>query len=148
MLYELHVEAFKHKPEQPVESLLRRTEERKFGRTEYFVAEIALRNAEIVKLESERSGLMGELGRVKEGLSESESRVKALESERSGLMGELGRVKGELSEIEHSFGYTFMKFYASHVDRLFPDGTYRGELRKRVAAGLGMIRRRETSGRS
>jgi len=45
---------------------------------------------------------------------------------------ELSQVKQELSEIKHSAGYKFMKFYASHIDQLFPDGTSRGHLRRKL----------------
>jgi hypothetical protein len=40
------------------------------------------------------------------------------------------RLESELSVIKSSFGYKLMKFYASGIDRLFPEGTSRGELRK------------------
>jgi len=42
----------------------------------------------------------------------------------------------ELDSIRHSFGYKFMKFYASHIDQLSPDGTSRGKLRKKIGARL------------
>jgi len=42
----------------------------------------------------------------------------------------------ELTEIKHSISYKFMKFCASHIDKLFPDKTSRGNLRKNVISKL------------
>ncbi len=42
----------------------------------------------------------------------------------------------ELDNIRHSLGYKFMKFYASRVDQLSPDGTARGNIRKKIGARL------------
>ncbi len=39
-----------------------------------------------------------------------------------------------LSNIKRSFGYKVMRFYSTRIDKLFPDGTRRGEFRK-VATG-------------
>jgi len=35
----------------------------------------------------------------------------------------------QLDEVRHSFGYKFMRFYASKFDGIFPEGTARGEFR-------------------
>jgi GT2 family glycosyltransferase len=46
------------------------------------------------------------------------------------------RLQSELSEIKGSFAYRLMRVYASKIDRLFPDATSRGMVRKKVTAAL------------
>lgn len=90
ILYELHVEAFKGKPEEPVGAPVGRKEKGKPKRIEYLTTEISLRNAEIAKLETERSGLIEQLNQTKKELSQS---------------------KSELENIRRSFGYKLIKFF-------------------------------------
>jgi glycosyltransferase involved in cell wall biosynthesis len=49
---------------------------------------------------------------------------------------ELNQTRSELNAIKGSFGYCFMHFYASRIDRLFPEGTARGKLRKMISTRL------------
>jgi GT2 family glycosyltransferase len=41
-----------------------------------------------------------------------------------------------LANIKRSFGYKFMRFYSSRIDKLFPEGTRRGEFRKVVTGSI------------
>jgi len=45
----------------------------------------------------------------------------------------------ELDAIHHSFGYKLMRFYSFRIDRAFPGGTARGEIRKIATASLRII---------
>ena len=85
------------------------------------------------------SELSGELNRTRTALSQRESSVQVLEAERSKLSEELNRTKREFEIVRHSFGYKLMRFYASRIDRLFPQGTSRGELRKIATTSLRVI---------
>lgn len=45
----------------------------------------------------------------------------------------------ELQEIKRSFGYNFMKFYATRIDQLCPSETRRGEARKILTSSIRVI---------
>jgi hypothetical protein len=47
-----------------------------------------------------------------------------------------GRSLAEMDRIIDSFGYKFMQFYSSRIDKLFPDGTRRGKFRKIVTGSI------------
>jgi GT2 family glycosyltransferase len=68
---------------------------------------------------------------------ESQLRVKdeKLELERR----RLEELDSALSSITSSFGYRVMRFYASRIDRFFPDGTRRGRVRRLVQSGLRVL---------
>ncbi len=78
--------------------------------------------------------------------ADKETLVAQVESARAEIHGQLEmaqaqltQIKQELNDIRRSFGYKLMKFYASRLDRLFPDETFRGELRKIVTAYLRVL---------
>jgi len=79
----------------------------------------------------ERTGLAQRLDRE----------VKEAKNERAELVLQLSEARNELQMFRQSFGYAFMKFYSSRIDRLFPDGTSRGELRKMATASVQLLRR-------
>jgi len=78
------------------------------------------------------STLVEQLKNLSIDLSRLESRISELESEKQ-------RLQSEISIIRGSLGYRFMRFYASLIDRMFPNGTRRGEFRKIVTASLHII---------
>jgi glycosyltransferase involved in cell wall biosynthesis len=49
---------------------------------------------------------------------------------------QLDKARIEIENIRSSFGYRFMRFYASRIDRLCPNGTRRGRVRRRLVASL------------
>jgi hypothetical protein len=49
---------------------------------------------------------------------------------------QLQSVHEELQNIRSSFGYNAMRFFASKIDRLCPEGTRRGEFRKLIVASV------------
>jgi 2-polyprenyl-3-methyl-5-hydroxy-6-metoxy-1,4-benzoquinol methylase len=73
--------------------------------------------------------LTNELNLSRTKLAQHESTIQLLEAEKN-------KLTNELSMIRHSFGFRIMRFYGPHIDRLFPDGTSRGEFRKRIVASL------------
>lgn len=66
-------------------------------------------------------------------------KLEQAKNERAELVHQLNRNRSELEQIRSSFGYAFMKFYSSRIDRLFPNGTSRGEFRKVVTASVQVI---------
>ena len=76
-------------------------------------------------LEMSRISLTEELNKSRTSLAQCETEIKGLEA--------------ELRVIKHSFGYLSMRFYATRIDRLFPEGTRRGELRKIVATSIATL---------
>ena len=68
-----------------------------------------------------------------------ESKLQALRTELSLAHEESSKFLAEMSAIRSSIGFKFMKFYASKIDRLFPDGTSRGEFRKVVRGSLKIV---------
>jgi len=55
-----------------------------------------------------------------------------LEKERDETEKERNALRSELTDIKNSFGYKFMRLYGSIIDQTLPDGTKRGELKRRV----------------
>jgi hypothetical protein len=55
------------------------------------------------------------------------------------MTGQLNQLKKELDDIHRSLSYKFMRFCASRIDALFPDGKIRGKLRKIAIASLRKI---------
>jgi len=90
-------------------------------------------------LESEKQSLQSEVADRDSKLAKLESRVSELESRLSMLESEKQSLQSEISIIRSSLGYRFMRFYASVIDRMFPDGTRRGEFKKIVKASLHII---------
>ena len=49
---------------------------------------------------------------------------------------EIDALRSELTSIKKCFGYKFMRFYGSVIDQALPDGTKRGEFKRRVLHSL------------
>ena len=126
MLYELHMEAFKTEQDKTTESMQQANELRG---TQYLVAEHALRNEKIAKLETE----LLHSRRLQDELDET---IRTLESDLGNAKRAFSRATTELNTIKESFGYQFMRFYGKGIDRLLPEKTARGEFRKIVTAEL------------
>jgi len=108
--------------------------------------ELAQLESSIQSLEAEKTRLSRELGDAKGELAQLESSIQSLEAEKTRLSEDLATVReditqvryelssavGELGAIKQSLGYRFTRFYARRIDKLFPEGTRRGELRNRV----------------
>lgn len=74
-------------------------------------------------VEDERNRLASEIAQKTNTINEQEAILRKLGSEHLALVT-------RLDEITHSLGYKFMRFYASRIDRLLPERTGRGELKK------------------
>jgi GT2 family glycosyltransferase/glycosyltransferase involved in cell wall biosynthesis len=72
---------------------------------------------------------------LNEGIDRIEEERRALDR----VNHELSHSRTELLAIQDSFGYKAMRFYASGIDRLLPEGTRRGEFRKVVIASLRVV---------
>jgi glycosyltransferase involved in cell wall biosynthesis/uncharacterized protein (UPF0335 family) len=109
------------------------------------------------KLEEENSNLRSQLASVQQEVSSKDVDLRVLrdenvtahtklESMQNNLLSMQDDMKkarevnstlgSELSSIKESFGYRIMRFYARRIDQLFPDGTRRGNLRKRLVRRL------------
>jgi GT2 family glycosyltransferase len=88
--------------------------------------------SELARFEGENAALQSELARF-------EGENAALQSELASQRRRLSELESELHAIRRSFGYKWMRFWASIVDRLFPDGTSRGNLRKTVIRSLQLL---------
>jgi hypothetical protein len=84
--------------------------------------------------------------RLEASLAERDTELQRLESERARPSGELNNARSsllhrdeQLQNIRSSFGYKVMRFSASRIDRICPEGTRRGEARKLVVASLRVI---------
>jgi len=91
-------------------------------------------------LEEQNSKLASEYATKISTISTLEERLHLLEEQNS-------IAQKTLNEIRNSFGYKFMRFYASRIDRLLPDNTRRGRLKKAIvnAAHAATERRLTTS---
>jgi len=110
------------------------------------VEELRNRSTDLCRLESRLSELESEKERLRSEIVDRdsklamlESRLSELESRLSVLESEKQSLQSEISVIRSSLGYRFMRFYASVIDRMFPEGTRRGEFRKIVTASLHII---------
>jgi hypothetical protein len=113
------------------------------SQTESLSAKVKLKEARTREIEAQLSQLREELNEAKrqriqmhEELARVESDKVKLESELSDREDSIASLEQELSAIKSSFGYKLMKSYASRIDRLFPNGTRRGRVRKRLVASL------------
>jgi len=96
---------------------------------------LAERESALQGLQAERTDLLEQLNRATYEISQTKMGL----AERGRLLEELDQVRTEIQEIRHSFAYKLMKFYASKMDGLFPEGTSRGEFRKIVTASLRIL---------
>ncbi len=69
-------------------------------------------------------------------VTEKEKVIQFLRDERAGLYQDKVRLQEELHTLKSSFGYRFMQFYGSKIDRLFPDSTNRGKFKLAVKQHL------------
>jgi GT2 family glycosyltransferase/predicted nucleic acid-binding Zn-ribbon protein len=106
--------------------------------------ELSLKGEEAVRLKNELSLKADEAATRTAELHTARDRLAILASEKDELRSKLTYTRAELDEIKRSFGYKFMRFYGSRIDRLLPDDTRRGEFRKvavqssRIAADQGL----------
>jgi GT2 family glycosyltransferase/SAM-dependent methyltransferase len=88
-------------------------------------------------LEEQNSKLASEYAMKINTISTLEERLHLLEEQNS-------IAQKALNEIRNSFGYKFMRFYASRIDRLLPDDTRRGRFKRtlvtlvRIGANRGI----------
>lgn len=78
-----------------------------------------------------------ELEKTRVDLARSEAVVTTLQADKTSLernlaksSTELANTRADLATVQESLGYRFMRFYASRIDRLLPDGIRRRQLRK------------------
>lgn len=90
--------------------------------------------------------LRNHYGKLEEDFARTRSEKDALNqelarvcSEKDSTAGKLRHAGYELQVIKNSFGYKFLRFYASRIDRLLPDGTRRGEFRKVVVSSARIL---------
>jgi serine/threonine protein kinase len=76
--------------------------------------------------------LLGQISERNQRLSS----MRELSEELNQVRAELSRTQEELSAIRGSFGHNVLLFFSKHIDRLLPDNTSRGHLRKMVVARL------------
>ncbi|MFI5448903.1 MAG: glycosyltransferase family 2 protein [Candidatus Bathyarchaeia archaeon] len=55
-----------------------------------------------------------------------------LEKERDEIEQERDALRSELRGIKKCFGYKFLRFYSSIIDQTLPDGTHRGDFKRKV----------------
>jgi glycosyltransferase involved in cell wall biosynthesis len=92
--------------------------------------------------EKEKKG--NELADLERTLNETKADLEQALEENKLWAAQLSRAKNELATIRSSFGYKFVRFYGSRVDRLCPEGSRRGEVRKLVAVSLRVLREQGT----
>ncbi len=62
--------------------------------------------------------------------------IMGIEKERDAFWNDKNELWNELRDIRECFGYKFMRFYGSVIDRTLPDGTKRGELKRKAVGRL------------
>lgn len=92
---------------------------------------IRSKNAILLQAENALGVLRNQCVVLKAELTQSHSEVEA-------AISKLLYAESELQDIKRSFGYNFMCFYASIIDRLLPEGTRRGEF-KRILVSCARI---------
>jgi len=102
------------------------------------LAEKAIANLEqqVARLKNDLSAREEEAARLKNDLSAREEEAARLKNDLSAKEKETTRLKNEIHEIKRTVGYRFARFYGSRVDQVFPDGTKRGELRRKAIERL------------
>jgi glycosyltransferase involved in cell wall biosynthesis/uncharacterized coiled-coil protein SlyX len=93
-------------------------------------SEVAQKTNTINEQEEKLRILEGELENSRRTISEKDETLRVLESDLGSTKLAFSRETTELSTIKESLGYRLMRFCASGVDRLLPDGTRRRQLRK------------------
>jgi glycosyltransferase involved in cell wall biosynthesis len=105
--------------------------------------ELSKARVDLTDREARIESLIGEKTHLEEELAETVSATESLRAERTALVEELDKAQATLSDtaeelevIMDSFGYRFMRFYATRIDRFFPEGTRRGRLWKKIATHI------------
>ena len=112
--------------------------------------EEAKRNSTLTELQNETGRLQNENLRLHEEEAKRNSTLTELQNEKLRMQLEITSMHddlrklheenlglgSELATLKRSVGYTVMKFYARRIDRLFPDGTRRGDFRRRIVKRL------------
>jgi hypothetical protein len=89
------------------------------------VSDLAQRESTIQRLETSLADRDAAIQRLETSLADRDAAIQRLEAERD--------------NIRSSFGYKIMKFYASRIDRICPEGTRRSEVRKLVVVSLRIL---------
>jgi len=90
----------------------------------------------VTVLKEETARLKKELSVRAEEVSRLNNEVSRLNSEVTSLDIVATRLKNEINGIKRSVGFRFVRFYGSRFDQLFPDGTKRGDLRRKITQRL------------
>lgn len=100
-------------------------------------SELAVTKGEIAQLETSIAQLQAELQATTADLGRLQAELQAKTADHE-------KLQADLSTIKASMGYRVMTFYASRIDRLAPDGTTRGKLRKRLVSRLQNAKEKKT----
>ena len=105
--------------------------------------QLPLRDNHIADLDSKVMAIESQLRLKGSNITELENKVRTfvrtLDEQLELKEQRLAELESELSSIRSSFGYDWMRFYAPRIDRIFPDGTRRGHVRRLVQTGLRVL---------
>jgi len=101
--------------------------------------QLPLRDNHTADLDSKVMAIESQLRLNGSNITELENKVRTLDEQLQLKEHRLAELESELSSITSSFGYGVMRFYASRIDGIFPDGTRRGQARRLVQTGLRVL---------
>lgn len=101
----------------------------------HFKQQVRKREAQLVQQEVQRAELAAQLAEQEQVGHKLQTKILALDEKRIGLQMELTAIKA-------SAGYKVMRLFVSKLQRLCPEGTRRGRLRKLVAFSLVVLAER------
>lgn len=93
---------------------------------------------EVERLKEQLSAKSNDTARLEQELRVTQSRLESGASDIDTLRIILTKTLTELEELKRNFGYKFIRFYATRIDRMFPDGSRRGKLRKILVRSVGI----------
>jgi glycosyltransferase involved in cell wall biosynthesis/uncharacterized coiled-coil protein SlyX len=100
---------------------------------------LADRDAAIQRLETSLADRDAAIQRLETSLADRDAAIQRLETSLADRDTAIHRLEAELDNIRSSFGHKIMRFYASRIDRICPEGTRRGEVRKLVVVSLRIL---------
>jgi hypothetical protein len=106
--------------------------------------ELFYRLGRVISQQSELTVVKGQLETRSAELQAKTADHERLQAELQAKTADHERLQADLSAIKASMGYRVMTFYASRIDRLAPDGTTRGKLRKRLVSLLQNAKEKKT----
>jgi glycosyltransferase involved in cell wall biosynthesis/regulator of replication initiation timing len=106
------------------------------ARFEEMQAQIPGLRDHISQVESENARLVSEITDLRSRLATLQAHNTTFSAEWKKTEEQLDKTRKEIEDIRSSFGYRVMRFYASRIDGICPDGTRRGRVRKRLVASL------------